>query len=222
MRILALDASTEMCAVALGGDGGFVERSTVAGQRHSELLLPMMQGAARRRGDRRQRARRYRLRLGARLVHGTAHRMRGRAGVGARRRLACHRHSDAGGDGGGGASARRQHPRHRGTGRAHARGLCRCLRIRGRRPGTNAWAPAVVAPKAAPLPTGSNWIGVGGGFGVYPGAARAAGMRAGGLRRSDHADRERHRRAGAAGLRGGSRRSLRAMPRRFMFATASP
>src|SRR5947207_3795983 len=42
MRILALDASTEMCAVALGGSEGFVERSTVAGQRHSELLLPMI------------------------------------------------------------------------------------------------------------------------------------------------------------------------------------
>ena len=42
MRILALDASTEMCAVALGGREGFVERSTVAGQRHSELLLPMI------------------------------------------------------------------------------------------------------------------------------------------------------------------------------------
>jgi len=42
MRILALDASTEMCAVALGGDEGFVERSEVAGQRHSELLLPMI------------------------------------------------------------------------------------------------------------------------------------------------------------------------------------
>jgi tRNA threonylcarbamoyladenosine biosynthesis protein TsaB len=42
MRILALDASTEMCAVALGGDTGFVERSEVAGQRHSELLLPMV------------------------------------------------------------------------------------------------------------------------------------------------------------------------------------
>ncbi len=43
MRILALDASTEMCTVALGGETGFVERSVHAGQRHSELLLPMIQ-----------------------------------------------------------------------------------------------------------------------------------------------------------------------------------
>ncbi|MEO8738855.1 MAG: tRNA (adenosine(37)-N6)-threonylcarbamoyltransferase complex dimerization subunit type 1 TsaB [Casimicrobiaceae bacterium] len=43
MRILALDASTEMCTVALGGEEGFVERAEHAGQRHSELLLPMIQ-----------------------------------------------------------------------------------------------------------------------------------------------------------------------------------
>src|SRR5258708_7673955 len=42
MRILALDASTELCAVALGGDEGFVERIAVACQRHSELMLPMI------------------------------------------------------------------------------------------------------------------------------------------------------------------------------------
>jgi len=43
MRILALDASTEMCTVALGGEAGFVERAVHAGQRHSGLLLPMIQ-----------------------------------------------------------------------------------------------------------------------------------------------------------------------------------
>jgi tRNA threonylcarbamoyladenosine biosynthesis protein TsaB len=43
MRILALDASTEMCTVALGGEAGLVERAVLAGQRHSELLLPMIQ-----------------------------------------------------------------------------------------------------------------------------------------------------------------------------------
>jgi tRNA threonylcarbamoyladenosine biosynthesis protein TsaB len=42
MQILALDASTEICAVAVGGSAGFIERSEVAGQRHSELLLPMI------------------------------------------------------------------------------------------------------------------------------------------------------------------------------------
>jgi len=43
MQVLAIDASTEMCSVALGGPAGFVERAEHAGQRHSELLLPMIQ-----------------------------------------------------------------------------------------------------------------------------------------------------------------------------------
>jgi len=42
MRILAFDASTEICAVALGDGVRWVERSERAGQRHSELLLPMI------------------------------------------------------------------------------------------------------------------------------------------------------------------------------------
>jgi tRNA threonylcarbamoyladenosine biosynthesis protein TsaB len=41
LRILALDASTEWCSVALGDASGFVERRERAGQRHSELMLPM-------------------------------------------------------------------------------------------------------------------------------------------------------------------------------------
>jgi len=43
MRIIALDASTEQCAVALGGGASWRERAEMAGQRHSELLLPMVQ-----------------------------------------------------------------------------------------------------------------------------------------------------------------------------------
>jgi tRNA threonylcarbamoyladenosine biosynthesis protein TsaB len=42
MRILALDASTEVCAAALGDGARWGERAEVAGQRHSELLLPMV------------------------------------------------------------------------------------------------------------------------------------------------------------------------------------
>jgi tRNA threonylcarbamoyladenosine biosynthesis protein TsaB len=42
MRILALDTSTEYCSVALRVDENCVERSELAGQRHSELLLPMI------------------------------------------------------------------------------------------------------------------------------------------------------------------------------------
>jgi tRNA threonylcarbamoyladenosine biosynthesis protein TsaB len=43
MMILALDASTEVCAVALGDGTRWSERSEHAGQRHSELLLPMIE-----------------------------------------------------------------------------------------------------------------------------------------------------------------------------------
>src|SRR3977135_950237 len=42
MQILALDTSTEVCAVALGDGVTWHEKSEVAGQRHSELLLPMI------------------------------------------------------------------------------------------------------------------------------------------------------------------------------------
>jgi tRNA threonylcarbamoyladenosine biosynthesis protein TsaB len=42
MPILALDASTEVCAVAIGDGAHWVERAENAGQRHSELLLPMI------------------------------------------------------------------------------------------------------------------------------------------------------------------------------------
>jgi len=42
MRIVALDASTELCTVALGDGVVWHERTERAGQRHSELLLPMV------------------------------------------------------------------------------------------------------------------------------------------------------------------------------------
>ena len=42
MNILALDTSTEYCSVALWQDGVVVERSVLAGQRHSELLIAML------------------------------------------------------------------------------------------------------------------------------------------------------------------------------------
>lgn len=42
MRILALDTSTEYCSVALWQDGVVVERSELAGQKHSELLIKML------------------------------------------------------------------------------------------------------------------------------------------------------------------------------------
>ncbi|MDO8810732.1 MAG: tRNA (adenosine(37)-N6)-threonylcarbamoyltransferase complex dimerization subunit type 1 TsaB, partial [Gallionella sp.] len=42
MKILALETSTEYCSVALWQDGVIVERSELAGQKHSELLIAML------------------------------------------------------------------------------------------------------------------------------------------------------------------------------------
>src|SRR5207302_6576535 len=50
MQILALDTSTEVCAVALGDGVTWHEKSEVAGQRHSELLLPMIRAILAERG----------------------------------------------------------------------------------------------------------------------------------------------------------------------------
>lgn len=47
MRILALETSTEHCSVALWQDGALLERSEWAGQRHSELLMDMLDGVLR-------------------------------------------------------------------------------------------------------------------------------------------------------------------------------
>lgn len=43
MKILAFDTSTEHCSLALFLDGTVTARDAHAGQRHSELLLPMVQ-----------------------------------------------------------------------------------------------------------------------------------------------------------------------------------
>ncbi len=42
MHVLALDTSTEYCSVALWQDGAVIERCVLAGQKHSELLLAML------------------------------------------------------------------------------------------------------------------------------------------------------------------------------------
>jgi len=42
MRVLAFDTSTEYCSVALWDDGAILERSELAGQKHSELLIKML------------------------------------------------------------------------------------------------------------------------------------------------------------------------------------
>jgi tRNA threonylcarbamoyladenosine biosynthesis protein TsaB len=43
MRVLALDTSTEYCSVALWQDGAVMARSELAGQKHSELLISMLE-----------------------------------------------------------------------------------------------------------------------------------------------------------------------------------
>ena len=50
MKILALDTSTEYCSVALWRDGTIDALDAHAGQRHSELLLPMVDELLRRHG----------------------------------------------------------------------------------------------------------------------------------------------------------------------------
>jgi tRNA threonylcarbamoyladenosine biosynthesis protein TsaB len=50
LKILALETSTEYCSCALWRDGAVEEDGTRAGQRHSELLLPMMHGLLARHG----------------------------------------------------------------------------------------------------------------------------------------------------------------------------
>ncbi|HSM97900.1 MAG TPA: tRNA (adenosine(37)-N6)-threonylcarbamoyltransferase complex dimerization subunit type 1 TsaB [Gallionella sp.] len=42
MNILALDTSTEFCSVALWQDGVVIERCELAGQKHSEMLIAMI------------------------------------------------------------------------------------------------------------------------------------------------------------------------------------
>lgn len=42
MKILALETSTEYCSVALWQDGVVIERSELVGQKHSELLIAML------------------------------------------------------------------------------------------------------------------------------------------------------------------------------------
>ena len=43
MKLLALDTSTENCSLALWLDGEVLSRGEVAGQRHSDLILPMLE-----------------------------------------------------------------------------------------------------------------------------------------------------------------------------------
>jgi tRNA threonylcarbamoyladenosine biosynthesis protein TsaB len=50
MRLLALETSTEYCSVALWQDGALTSRCELVGQKHSELLMPMLDGVLREAG----------------------------------------------------------------------------------------------------------------------------------------------------------------------------
>ncbi|MDL1867286.1 tRNA (adenosine(37)-N6)-threonylcarbamoyltransferase complex dimerization subunit type 1 TsaB [Betaproteobacteria bacterium PRO4] len=43
MNLIAFDTSTEYCSLALWRNGELISKEVLAGQRHSELLLPMLQ-----------------------------------------------------------------------------------------------------------------------------------------------------------------------------------
>ena len=83
MRILALETSTEYCSVALWQDGVIVERSERVGQKHSELLMEMLDGVLREAGITLAQLDGIALARG-RVVYRRAHRLRGgaRTGVG--------------------------------------------------------------------------------------------------------------------------------------------
>ena len=50
MQILALDTSTEYCSVALWRDGEVISRCELVAQKHSEMLMPMLDGLLREAG----------------------------------------------------------------------------------------------------------------------------------------------------------------------------
>ena len=166
MQILAIDASTELCAVALGGSDGFVERSAIAGQRHSELLLPMIAAAL---GD-------AGIAVGAlggiafgsgpgsftglRIACGVAQGLALGAGlplIGVPTLAAM-------------AEAMRMRDGDRRVIAALDARMREVYLAAYEYDGTS-WrsdvAPVVVKPEEAPMPTGSNWVGAGAGFGAY-------------------------------------------------------
>ncbi len=167
MRILALDASTDTCSVALGGEGGFVERSVVAGQRHSELLLPMIQT----------------LLVGTETLVTSLDGIAFGSGPGSFTglRIAC---GVAQGLALGAGlpvigiptlEAMAELARLRGGGNRVIAALDARMRevyVAAYEYEGASWyarvAPAVTAPESAPLPPGSDWFGAGGGFDAYP------------------------------------------------------
>jgi tRNA threonylcarbamoyladenosine biosynthesis protein TsaB len=167
MQILALDASTEVCAVALGDGVDWLERSEVAGQRHSELLLPMIRailadgdvtleqldGIAFGAGPGSFTGLRIACGVAQGLALGAALPV---AGISTLEAIAQTRRDDAGGD--------------RIIAAMDAR--MREVYVGAYERDSGHWreviAPVVVAPDAAPVPEGKGWIAAGSGFAAYP------------------------------------------------------
>lgn len=167
MRILVIDASTEVCAVALGDGVVWDERAQLAGHRHSELLLPMIRGLLDEHGA--TLARLDGVAFGAgpgaftglRIACGVAQGLALGAGlpvlgVSTLEALA--------------ETARQQSAASRVIAALDARAqevYVAAYRHDGER-WHEAVAPAVIDPAAASLPEGGGWMGVGSGFAAYP------------------------------------------------------
>jgi tRNA threonylcarbamoyladenosine biosynthesis protein TsaB len=167
MQILALDASTEWCSVALGGEHGFEERSEAAGQRHSELLLPMIEsllsnaktslsfldGIAFGVGPGSFTGLRIACGVAQGLALGTGLRL---IGIGTLDAIA--------------EAARRRHGANRVIAAIDAR--MREVYVAAYEYQGERWqeriAPMVVSPEAVPLPPGAGWLAAGSGFSAYP------------------------------------------------------
>lgn len=167
MQILALDCSTEVCAVALGDGVNWHEQSEVAGQRHSELLLPMIRamladcGVTLKQLDGVAFGAGPGSFTGLRIACGVAQGLALGAelpvvGVSTLEALAQTRRDQSGGDRIIAAIDARMREIYVG---AYERDLGHWREV---------IAPAVVAPDAAPVPEGGGWIAAGSGFAAYP------------------------------------------------------
>ncbi|MGH8799465.1 MAG: tRNA (adenosine(37)-N6)-threonylcarbamoyltransferase complex dimerization subunit type 1 TsaB [Casimicrobiaceae bacterium] len=167
MRILAIDASTESCAIALGDGVRWDERSVVAGQRHSECLLPMIRALLDEKGA--SLASLDGIAFGAgpgsftglRIACGVAQGL----ALGAGLRVLGVSTLEALAE-----TARRRDGATQVIAALDAR--MREVYVAAYRHDGARWresiAPAVTDPAAAPLPEGRGWTGAGNGFAAYP------------------------------------------------------
>ena len=167
MQILALDTSTEVCAVALGNGVDWRERSEVAGQRHSELLLPMIRALLAECGVTLKELDGIAFGAGPgsftglRIACGVAQGLALGASlpvvaVSTLEAIAQTRRDRAGGDRIIAAIDARMREVYVGAYERDVGGWREII------------APAVVAPDAAPVPEGHGWIAAGSGFAAYP------------------------------------------------------